>query len=328
MKSLRVRGFTLIELLVVIAIIAVLVSLLLPAVQQAREAARRSQCKNNLKQIGLALQNYHDVHNTFPPGVSGKINPTSGSNYETNAPCWFQFVLPMVDQVNLYNQFAIQMSTNVPSYNYNGRTRIVGTFVCPSDPNSPRPKTYSTALARELGFSGNYLVCAGSKVFTPSAAVSDNTATRENEADIADVNMLARDGMFYGLSRTRIRDVTDGTSNTILLGECLQVRESVPAEPDLRGAYYFAKRGTVLFSTLNPPNTSVGDRLSRCVSEIWTPCNGEGTDNAVIHARSQHVGGAQHGMADGSVVFISDNIDRATYQFIGTRSGGEVAQAF
>ena len=194
------RGFTLIELLVVIAIIAVLIALLLPAVQQAREAARRTQCKNNLKQLGLALHNYHDTFLVFPPGQFQPLG--TNVNSSTNRSCWMQRILPYIDQATLFNTFATNMSGPAGfASNWPGANTILPALMCPSDPSSPKNATAS-GLANQ-GFSGNYSVCAGSTTFGV-----DGGGDKLN-------------GMFFCYSRTSIRDTTDGTSNTLLAGEIL-----------------------------------------------------------------------------------------------------------
>ncbi|SFJ18390.1 DUF1559 domain-containing protein [Planctomicrobium piriforme] len=330
----RISAFTLIELLVVIAIIAILIALLLPAVQQAREAARRSQCKNNLKQIGLALHNYHETSGVLPPGVCGQVNHvTESDSYLGNAPGWFQFVLPMMDQTNLYNQMSAQMSRTGSAGNaatYPGRMTIVPTFVCPSDANGRKVCRFGTVWYESHGFCGNYAACSGSKYFTPPANVTDNVSTREDETDAADNNMQRRNGMFYSLSSTRFSDVLDGLSNTVMLGELLVMPDvgAGATTTDLRGAYYFGRRASSLWSTREAPNSLVGDRITSCIDAAMTPCNGVGADNMLISTRSRHTGGAHVAMGDGAVRFISNSIDRPTFQFLGSRAGNEVVGEF
>jgi len=194
---MRRRGFTLIELLVVIAIIAILIALLLPAVQQAREAARRTSCKNNLKQFGLALHNYHDAHRTLPPGYVYKPDrsstpPSNGAGFS-----WGAMVLPFLEQANVYQLF----DWNVPIYapvNKTARERHLPVFLCPSDPVSengfvevgPLPERYAMA---------SYAACFG----TPDL----------------DENQEQRKGLFSRNSRTRFADATDGLSSTLMVGE-------------------------------------------------------------------------------------------------------------
>lgn len=181
-RSATRTGFTLIELLVVIAIIAILIALLLPAVQQAREAARRTQCKNSLKQIALALHNYESAHSAFPLGVLGTTGMSSLANPLTT---WMSLSLPYVDQTPLYNQY----NFNVPYDNTNNAPAVISivpVFRCPSQP-------LEGAIDSKYGF--NHF--AGNAGTTPGA----------------------NDGIFYPLSSIRFRNLTDGTSNTIFAGE-------------------------------------------------------------------------------------------------------------
>ena len=187
---MRRSGFTLIELLVVIAIIAILVALLLPAVQQAREAARRSSCKNNLKQIGLAMHNYHDVHSALPYGFySFEGDP----NFSRNRDSWFQRLLPFVEQAALYDQYERSTGPQVWSDAEAARTRIA-TYLCPSNPEY----AYTTS-GMGAYFRGNYGANSGS-------INGQGTTTSSN-------------GLFFRNSRIRFADITDGTTNTILVGE-------------------------------------------------------------------------------------------------------------
>ncbi len=302
------KGFTLIELLVVIAIIAVLIALLLPAVQQAREAARRSQCKNNLKQLGLALHNYHDTFTVMPPGQFQLIaQDISGKG--TNRSSWMQRILPYIDQAPLYNLLTPGMAGSSDCTTWGPAiSTVVPNLVCPSDPSGPKNATY-TSLPQQ-GFSGNYALCSGSTIFGTTGGGG------------------ASNGMFYGLSSTRIRDVTDGTSNTVMAGEILIVKDV--SKHDIRGRYYNTYDGNTLVTTNLPPNPSVGDRTEtgNCdgTVNVRAPCATSGQN--VMYVRSMHVGGAHVLMGDGAVRFVSDNISSVTFQSLGTRALGEIIGEF
>lgn len=309
----RSRGFTLIELLVVIAIIAILIALLLPAVQQAREAARRSQCKNNLKQIALAFHNYHDTHRVFPFATISRINgvaPNGNSNTRQN---WFHMLLPYIDQAPLYNQFSPQWEANVIPTSWTGNTTVIPAFQCPSDPENP--KTVNQ------GFHGNYLPCTGS-----SHAGANNTFAVTN-------------GLLYPLSRTGIRNVTDGTTNTAMFSEIRLQKDNIGTASgtgnvlcgsphDLRGRYYNMHHGNGTFSTIRPPNTTVGDVMQYCQGSVNVPCRQCSNGLTEVHARSWHTGGVHLALVDGSIRFISDNINTATFQAIGTIGGNETIGEF
>ncbi|WP_437192938.1 DUF1559 family PulG-like putative transporter [Planctomicrobium sp. SH527] len=301
------RGFTLIELLVVIAIIAILIALLLPAVQQAREAARRSQCKNNLKQIALALHNYHDSHLVFPYGYWSREGV---AGFRKNRDTWFQRVLPFVEQTALYNAY----ETANPEYSHQAtqRNTVLNSFFCPSN---PEPGTMSA-----LGFRGSYGGNGGSNVGAGMLTTAN--------------------GIFYQYSKVGINSITDGTSNTLLIGEGV-VRTGSGGSGD---AYVpWSEAGTYrgggphhggMISTAETPNTPIPDCGRGCgnYDPKVHPCNS--TDAATpagftcttrsTYLRSYHVGGAHVAMADGSVRFASSNIHRATFQALGTRSGSEV----
>jgi len=289
------KGFTLIELLVVIAIIAVLIALLLPAVQQAREAARRSECKNKLKQLGLALHNYHDTHLTMPMGQRGwKAGPARMT--------YVHALLPFIDQAPYFALIQTRVDTSTTSsYSWPEINQVLTAFTCPSDPGSGK-------VGNE-GFHGNYLSCAGSTDFT---------------SDLKRYN-----GVMYFLSSVRMRDITDGTSNTLFVGEILANKDKA----DRRGRYWSAYDGNTLFSTLNPPNSTVGDVNYQCIAGPLMPCQAgsevAGDKSTTINSlRSQHVGGVQALLGDGSVRFFSNNINLSTWQYLGSKADGKVLGEF
>ncbi|WP_417378031.1 DUF1559 domain-containing protein [Gimesia sp.] len=310
------KGFTLIELLVVIAIIAILVALLLPAVQQAREAARRSTCKNNLKQLGIALHNYHDSHRVFPFATVCGVNTAAYTGQNHARQSWFHMVLPYVDQAPLYDKLrdGFQSGTVSDFASHPQRSVKVPVFMCPSDPNSGKIGSQKST------FYSNYLLCSGS-----TTQGADGTFPKLN-------------GMFFYVSRVRMSDVTDGTSNTIAAGEINLVPDVAGGSSiadcltigDLRGRIWGTKYvGGGTFTTLQGPNTSVPDTVTygyhRDYAPISTTCSS--SDNAV-YARSRHTGGVHFLLADGAVRFISDNVDTTTFRHLGTRAGGEVLGEF
>lgn len=279
----RPRGFTLIELLVVIAIIAVLIALLLPAVQQAREAARRSQCKNNLKQIGLAMHNYHDNYRIFP------IGNLVGRSFTAQS-----YILPYIDQAPLYNKLNFNYPdycfyNNVPSNNIYA-TKVLA-YSCPSDPLMPGVCTDQTQTLGQgdFYFTGSYFGVEGK-------AWNDKS------------------GMFYstslGVPPVLMRDITDGTSNTIMMGE--------------RGAPSTLGTGWMLCAYGSGDTGDTDNLLSTSVG--LSPGKPDGNHNG--HFWSYHVGGSHFAMADGAVRFLSDNISFSLLQNLSTKSGGEVVDNF
>ncbi|WP_339730756.1 DUF1559 domain-containing protein [uncultured Gimesia sp.] len=302
MRRSKKSGFTLIELLVVIAIIAILIALLLPAVQQAREAARRSQCKNNLKQLGLAMQNYHEVTGNFPIACMGSI--AAGDNNQSGC-VWMRYILPYIDQANMYNQW-----DESGQYTHGPNNALIKTVVtpllCPSDSAT---KTWNNTP--------NY-----------NYAVNFGNTTVESVTPFNGVAYLG--GPFkHSNSSTighsfKIRDVADGTSNTILLGEIRQGQNG----QDLRGLIWYVPH--VGFTTHYPPNSSVPDNLNPgfCVaanSAIKLPCQGTSSTAPLnFSARSMHTGGVHVALCDGAVRFVSENIDIGTWRALSTRFGNEV----
>ena len=280
------RAFTLIELLVVIAIIAILIGLLLPAVQKVREAAARIKCANSLKQVGLAMHNYHDANGTFPTAN----NPVFGSA--------FTLILPFVEQDNIRRVYDPALSPTVaPNNTVTGLP--VKIFICPSMVSPPAPPAaYNTHYA-------SYAVCVGS---------NDAWAAPPDNGVIVRANATGGGVIDSG---KRMTDVQDGTSSTILAGEMgFQLKDynfsSGPYAGQRRGgntswafgyvSYSFGST-KVMLNAVDPP-TSVTDRLSAF--------------------RSDHTQGANFLLTDGSVRFIRNAIDQPSYTALGTRAGGEV----
>ena len=308
MKAVSVklkRGFTLIELLVVIAIIAILIALLLPAVQQAREAARRSTCKNNLKQIGLAMHNYLDTHTVLPYGWAWD---TGYGPLTRSRESWMQQILPYVDQAPLYNKYIQENFAYVHGSSH--RYTVIPALVCPSNPGADSGRN----------FRGNYGVCSGK---TNGSWVSTNGT-----------------GMFYRYSKTKTRDVTDGTSNTIMAGEGVVRPDGASASTPWGevGNYWgggCSHHGGA-FNTEEPPNSPVPDCNYTCANYNMPnfPCAGYNsgpvscTGSARTYARSFHVGGVHILLADGAVRFASENIDLGTWQALSTRAGQEIIGEF
>jgi prepilin-type N-terminal cleavage/methylation domain-containing protein len=289
------RGFTLIELLVVIAIIAVLVALLLPAVQQAREAARRTQCRNNLKQVGLALHNYHDVHSAFPPGwvgVTNGIHDIEG----TNGLAWGVHLLPYLDQAPLYNQFNFSLDILNPVHDPL-RIQVLPVFRCPSDVGA------ATWNIEEEGSPGTILAALSTANYVGAFGT---TELEDCESGAGLVNGQCRgNGSFFHNSRVRLRDYTDGASNTFVCGE-----RATPAG----------------YSTWVGVVAEGEEAMARILGVA------DHTPNHVpLHLddfSSMHEGGAFFVMGDGAVRFVSENIDENVYKGLFTLQGGEVLGEF
>ena len=321
-------GFTLIELLVVIAIIAILVALLLPAVQQAREAARRSSCKNNLKQIGLALHNYHDTHGVFPPGYIMPLDPQNSAashagryRFTGRHPGWGMYLLPMLEYGNLYDRQTFNgtlrpsgsCSGDCPSgggilataNNTNALNETLPVYSCPSDIKPSRGTGgYGTT---------SYNGCEG----------NTNRSGQTNNPSIVDTG-----GMFWCNSNCRMRDVTDGTSNTIIVGEVSWLQHYAWA--DLSNSNNNHAQGGLWPGVVDAKRTPLLVRNVHFTRPINRSTPNPGNNNDGFG--SYHKGGAQFLFADGSVHFLSENIDSreaiGTYQRLGIRNDGLVVGEF
>ncbi len=296
------KGFTLIELLVVIAIIAILIALLLPAVQQAREAARRSTCKNNLKQLGLAMHNYHDTHRVFPYASTYGV---------AQRHTWVELLLPFFDQAPLYNRIDFSIQSTAGANKALFTDKAIASLQCPSNPFANRKRkadggNFSEWNVRTQGL--YYVVSGGSS--TPDSGAIDCIAAGSpswcNSGSIwaASHNQGAarHPGIFSmrGVTSVRMRDVKDGTSNTFLLGE----RRAEIC--NWGGAWSENFPGAFTGQKPNSPTltTNPNDYRNNCGFS------------------SVHVGGLHMCLADGSVRFISENINHQTFNWLGDKRDG------
>ncbi|MCA9083331.1 MAG: DUF1559 domain-containing protein [Planctomycetaceae bacterium] len=316
----RARGFTLIELLVVIAIIAILIALLLPAVQQAREAARRTQCKNNLKQIGLALHNYHDIHNCFPPGYTARnISGSAMASAETGPGyAWSFAILPQIDQANLTGTVDTNLNADAPANLSAIQDKVLPAFLCPTD---PAPNNFDV-----VDGSGNTITLPTSNY--PGIAGYTNVTMSPGQGT----------GIFYRNSKIRFRDITDGTSNTICVGERMHKHNFNPpmAPVDANSTWYAAIPGvtrpagmmSMPMMTEGPASMILGHVGQSPMMGMPAMQRTPNTTNHIVHFSSQHVGGVQFLLCDGSTHFISENIDYNTFRNLGERADGNVIGEF
>ena len=310
-RSRRQRGFTLIELLVVIAIIAVLIALLLPAVQQAREAARRTQCKNSLKQIGLAMHNYHDVFNQLPPGYIAKI-PGNIVSSEKSLWSWSAFILPYIDQAPLYNQITpgtVLLENALVSFPGALQTKIA-MFRCASDTgpnlnnyidnvNTAGSTTTNNYNANVVDSNGNTVAITTSNyVMVSGPADSTTPAVRDPSQSLKEPLGVGFQNSFVGF-----RDITDGTSNTLMVGERAW---------SYKGRVLGAATMFGFSASVDDPGASSNIKTAG-INAIGLTYNGINATLGIQHDRrgfsSSHVGGAHFLLCDGSVHFISENID-------------------
>jgi prepilin-type N-terminal cleavage/methylation domain-containing protein/prepilin-type processing-associated H-X9-DG protein len=323
-------GFTLIELLVVIAIIAILVALLLPAVQQAREAARRSTCKNSLKQLGIAMHNYHDVYNMFPPGYVDQrgANAVSGGTHWKGAGAypagydnaghwvWSAFILPYMELGNVYDAIRVNDMNPTDAVSTTAIANLMGnkypTFRCPSDTGPAKHTVAGYSISNSTGAETyltvtNYVASGNSYLLFQAGGTNPGSGST---------------GMFYRNSSVNMRDILDGTSNTLMLGERAYFSNDIL----VKAGMMFATRdgdGRGPFA-VDGSNTFANQGMMTFAGSGYygiNPIVPAENDNASTGFSSNHRGGAQFVFADGSVKFLSDSIEnnaRTEYTTINT----------
>ena len=332
----RLRAFTLVELLVVIAIIGVLVALLLPAVQSAREAARRMQCSNRQKQLVLAMHNYESTFRVFPTGtinasparngIAAGDDPNGqngGGNIGIGGP-WICLMLPYIEQPGLHQNFMKIVAEKPEVVDWFGHASYVSTapigaqhlpaMDCPSHPFVNEQLDNGTDM--EHLARGNYAACYGTGGYTRINTLNPSIG-----------------GMFGNNHSIALRDVTDGTSNTVALSELKYRLASAtgPSYEDSRGVWTYATMGGNVFSTQLGPNSAAADRVWGCRNfpQQGMPCvQGPAPfDLNQAAARGYHPNGVMGAFADGSVRFFSNNIALTAWNALGSRGGGETVSA-
>jgi prepilin-type N-terminal cleavage/methylation domain-containing protein/prepilin-type processing-associated H-X9-DG protein len=363
---MRRRGFTLIELLVVIAIIAVLIALLLPAVQAAREAARRSQCVNNLKQIGLGIHNYHQVSDTFPLGVSLNMYNLPNTFRAKNSWGHLGLLLPYLEQQATYNAANFNWGveegqsplSTVQAINFTAAESQIKLFLCPSDPlagNGGSSQTDIRGTSTNDTDTSNYYGCVGT---TTSVSVA-------NGVDTTTINLWAQpsNGLFTFQLVYGINSCTDGTSNTIAYSESVMNPSTTGRMVRWEGVNNVGMSPSFLQLDARTVPGAIQTALAACDNawmnggsfdnqrgrdwahgamaqtlfntlvppngRKWTHCSNTGSTvmAAISNASSYHPGGVNTLMADGSVKFMKESIAQNVWQSLGTRNAGEVISA-
>ena len=340
---LKTRAFTLVELLVVIAIIGILIALLLPAVQAAREAARRMQCTNNLKQIGIAMHNYHDLSNMFPRGISGPLDTATAANWKAEGSHnWRVKILPFMEQQSIYSALDFRDrfnsgSISTTSKNYILRNFVLNTYHCPSNPEEPLSNLTGLVNGTDAGNTTplqliNYVGIAGA--YTDPAGRTDVYYTTW-------WGHIANTGMMLLNEQSSVASVLDGTSNTLMVSE-QSGRTTFPsidstqifAWSDSRGGWHGGQNALAYAETYDLTVAKLREvKTQFWVSGITTvmsainsqpaPTQGQYMTSACTILSSCHAGGVNAVLGDGSVRFLPDTLNLQTLRTLSSSNDGE-----
>ncbi len=331
------KGFTLVELLVVIAVIGILIALLLPAVQAAREAARRMQCKNNLKQIGLAFHNYHDIHKAFPAG------------WNNIGFLWSGALTPFIEQQPLYESLVFHenngskttppnngnwdttyktVSDSTPNTELNRNTiacgTLITTYVCPSFPHDRQKLNQSIPHRTQ----SSYLASSGSLAAVDTTGQLAQAGLTFKEGECLSHQHPKQNGVFWGNSQTRFESVLDGLSNTILVGE-VPTDSTAVKDGNANDHWIIGSPQADPFNGNDSTVATKGSEFSEAVGSAYSPLNTffrfPETHGTLVQLAfgSYHAMGAHFLYGDGAVTFLSDSIDTEVYKGMFTRMGGE-----
>lgn len=321
MIAYKRRGFTLVELLVVIAIIGILIGMLLPAVQMVREAARRTSCMNNQKQIALACHNYESSHGHFPPAYNAwdsnnldryiglPWDNRGGTDYAGNFYAWSALILPYAEQNNLYQEMMLNKSWGCDMICSNGQgltTIVLPIYICPSDPGDNHNDCYTSDAGIKPAKS-NYVACTGD-------------STWYGRINNPDWNHLW--GVFGWNSKTTFANIRDGSSHTILVGERSSEPETGSSPQNIYGAIWLGAHNTNNITHLSSPKARFYSCTGRTGSTANYVVNGHYRGRNI--ASSSHAAGATLSLADGSVQFVSENLDLSIFRNLSQMTDGSV----
>jgi prepilin-type N-terminal cleavage/methylation domain-containing protein len=322
------RGFTLVELLVVIAIIGVLVALLLPAVQAAREAARRSSCSNKIRQLAIALHNHHDTHSKLPPGAQGAVLPQpnlTGTTATFPGTSWIVFSLPFFEQQPLYDLYRFDLAYNSVENGTTVGPKVVPTLYCPSGPDPKRyldpntnvntnPSTHYYGVMGPGGPTDNFTIVVNGATYTYRYGGSGGNGAWSFHGMLSHYQDTA--GSISTQRIIRFADVLDGTTNTFMLGEIsVHLPTTIPGTTTAQPNQYR--------TWIRGNNGGSGTTKNVRYPINSTFYNGSNNFNEISFG-SQHPGGAQFAMGDASVRFIPQTIDLTVYQASASMNGGEM----
>ena len=341
----RSSGFTLVELLVVIAIIGILIGMLLPAVQQVREAARRTACQNNSRQIALACLNYESAQGAYPPGCnfigrsgSEPILPSwdsrTGTPYSGNNVSWGYFILPNLEANNIFDAIPANTAWGEDILTSNGdpvTSTVIPTFICPSDSGGDFNETYFTTGQDQRNAKSNYIACTGWLMVSGGRTSRGETILRQTDSAFGAPCPFQSGGwgIMRANSRTTAATIRDGTSNTILIGE----RSSLPEEASEEDPPLFTnQQGAIWIGGMNPDNVD----NSSIEGYSWGGYTDDADPDFAVNGRarsrsvasSEHSGGAVVSFGDASTHFFSENLDASTFRALSTIFGAETVAEF